>query len=674
MVLAAPLPRVAARPAGVGMADGSPLDVAERWYSAREVAEISRLTKRAIELRANREAWSSRPRPGRGGGKEYAFSALPPATQAALLLRDARPAPVNATCARLPKWTEARIQSAWERYEAVKQPMKAAARRRLSAIHAIEALQRSGTGLMQARAIVAAQLQREGVPGASAASIARWQDAVDGAHRSDWLALLVPHYTGRTATAEIPADAWDMFKADYLRLEAPSATSCYDRLQRIAATKQWPPLPALATFERKLRRELSPQVLVLAREGEEALMRTYPAQERDRTGFAALEGVNADGHMWDVSVQFPDGRIGRPIIVGWQDLGSGKILAWRIGESESSDLVRLAFADLVTKYGIPAHAWLDNGRSFASKYLTGGTRTRYRFKVREEDPKGIFVSLGTDVHWVTPYHGQAKPIERAWRDFCDRIAKHPAFAGAYLGNNPTNKPENYGARSVPWAEFIAVVDSEIAAHNAREGRASKVCNGRSFDQVFAASYATATIRKASADQLRMLLLAAEAVMASNQDGSVRLAGNRYWTEALSRYAGRKVVIRFDPMQLHAGVHAYGLDGSYIGYADCTASVGFADTNAAREHAQAKKHYRKAAKQQLAAERRMEAAEVAAQLPTMLPPEIPAAGVVAPVFGLMPPRKDDILHQRTGTDDADAAGNMCAQISMARKKRRDEEGI
>lgn len=661
------------------MADGSPVAVAERWYCAEELAGLAGMpgTARNVRARAEREAWTSRARAGRGGGKEYAFAGLPAQAQAALLLRDGRRAPANATGARLPRWTEARIQAAWERYEAVKTPLKEAARRRLSAIHAVEALVRSGTGRMQARAIVGAQLQREGVPGASAASIARWQDAVEGAHPSDWLALLVPHYAGRTATAEIPADAWEIFKADYLRLEAPSATSCYDRLQRIAATKDWAPLPALVTFTRRIERELPRQVRVLAREGEEALMRTFPAQERDRSVFGALEGVNADGHMWDVAVRMPDGeRIGRPIIVAWQDLGSGKVLSWRMAESESSDLVRLAFCDMVSTYGIPGAVWLDNGRAFASKLLTGGTPNRYRFKVREEDPRGIITSLvGADnVHWVTPYHGQAKPIERAWRDFCDRIAKHPAFAGAYLGNNPMAKPENYGSRAIDWNVFVAVVAEEIAAHNAREGRTGKNCNGRSFDRMFNESYATTTIRKASAEQLRTLLLASEAVTASSQDGSVRLAGNRYWTEALARYAGRKVVVRFDPMALHTSVHVYGLDGSYIGQADCIASVGFADTNAAREHAQAKKHYRKSAKQQLAAERRMEAAQVAAQMPTTLPAELPAAGVVAPVFGLKPARKEeDVLHQRTGTDDVDSAGAMCAQIALARK-RRYEEGM
>lgn len=653
------------------MADGA-IAVADRWYTAADLAGLPGLpsTERRVRSRAESDQWSARPR-ARGKGLEYAFASLPPATQTALLLRE-RPAPINATCARLAVWTEARIQAAWQRWESCKKPLQDIAHRRLRALDAIECLKASGVPLMQARAIVAEQLQREGVKGASAANIARWQDAVDGAHRSDWMALLVPHYAGRTTTVEIDPEAWEIFKADWLRLEAPTAESCYYRLQRIAKTKSWPALASLRTFMRRIERELPRGVRILAREGEEAMMRTFPAQERDRTSFAALDGVNADGHLWDVAVEFPDGTIGRPLIVGWQDLGSGKVLAWRIGESESSDLVRLAFCDLVTAYGIPRAIWLDNGRAFASKFLTGGTPNRYRFKVRPEDPVGIITSLvgPGNVHWVTPYHGQAKPIERAWRDFCDHIAKHPAFAGAYLGNNPTAKPENYGSRAVKWNEFVAVVASEIAAHNARVGRQSKVCNGRSFDQVFAASYAAATIRKASTEQLRTLLLASEAVTASAQDGSVRVAGNRYWTEALALHAGRKVVLRFDPMALHDGAHAYALDNTYIGYAHCVASVGFADTNAAREHAQAKRQYRKALKQQLHAERRMDAAQVAAQMPTTTVPDLPPAGVIAPVFGT-PARNHQppVEIARTGTNDGPSS--LDRLMEQMRPKRDDE---
>ena len=181
--------------------------------------------------------------------------------------------------------------------------------------------------------------------------------------------------------------------------------------------------------------------------------------------------------------------------------------------------------------------------------------------------------------------------------------------------------------------FVRVVESEIHAHNARTGRKLKSCAGGSFDSAFAESYARITVRKVSEEQLRLLLLAAEAVTASPIDGSVRLAGNRYWTEALCQHAGRKLVLRVDPDHLQGEAHVYALDGTYLTSAPCIAAVGFADTNAAREHARGRKQYKRAMKDMLAAERLMDAASVAAQLPDVLPPDATPAGVVAPVFNL-----------------------------------------
>ncbi|HEY1136612.1 MAG TPA: transposase domain-containing protein [Xanthomonadaceae bacterium] len=632
------------------MADGS---LPTAGLLSGDIAAAMGRHKSVIEKRAAKESWPYTEETGRGGKRRrYDLGSLPADVQAAVLLAQ-RPAMHVAT--RTPKTgrDEAQIRTLWSRYEQVPQDMKDQAQRRLAALQAVNKLVQQGHGLQDARGAVAAQLQREGVRGGSVPSLCRWAAAVAGLEPQHWVAALVPNYTGGTATAEIPEEAWDTFKADYLRLECPTATSCYDRLQRTAKVRGWA-LPSLDTFERRIAK-MPRGLRILAREGQEALMRTFPAQERDRSIFHALEAVNADGHKFDVFVRSPMGDIVRPMLVGVQDLYSGKILGWRIADTESSDLARMAFRDAISRYGIPSHAWLDNGRGFASKMLTGGVANRFRFKVREDDPTGVLVGMGIDIHWATPYHGQAKPIERAWRDFCDRIAKHPAFAGAYTGNKPDAKPENYGSKAVAWDDFVRVIEQEIAAHNARAKRRTRVCGGvHSFDDVFNASYAQSTIRKATDEQLRQLLMTAEVVSADRHDGSVRLSGNRYWCEALSDHAGRKVLVRFDPDALHTDVQVYTLANVYIGQADCIAAVGFADTSAAREHLRARKQYIRATKDQAKAEIRMDAAKVAAQLPAdQAAATVPSPGVIAPVFGKAkrPAAPTSEPLQRTGTDDA-----------------------
>ncbi|WP_411832288.1 transposase domain-containing protein [Pseudoxanthomonas mexicana] len=638
------------------MADGDRAASIE-WFSAAALAGKPGMptTERGVRKMAERGGWTARRRT-KGKGFEYPLTSLPAATQAALLL-SRRPVAVaiGTQPKRLGKTSvsEAQLHDAWTRYEAAPQHIKDVAARRLQALQAVERLVGEGHSPLEARKAVASQLARENVRGASVASLYRWASDVSGVEKQHRMAMLLPEYAGRTATVDIPAEAWDFFKTDYLRVEAPSATSCYERLQRVAKVKGWA-IPHLRTFMRRIERELPRGVLIMARQGREAFDRTFPAQERDRSVFHALEAVNADGHKFDVFVRWPDGTIARPILVGVQDLYSGKILGYRVAETESSDLVRLAFRDAIERYGIPSKVWLDNGRAFASKYITGGVANRFRFKVKQEDPLGILTTLVDEIHWTTPYHGQAKPIERAWRDMCDYIAKHPEFAGAYTGNKPDAKPENYGSKAVPLDTFVRVLNTEIVAHNAREGRRSRICDGKySFDQVFNHSYAQSQIRKATDAQLREMLLAAEVVKADAFDGSVKLSGNRYWSEQLAAHAGKKVMLRFDPDALHTSVQVYTLANVYLGEAECAAAVGFADTQAARDHARAKTQHRNATKKQLEAERRMDLATLVQQLPAAAPEELPPAGVVAPMFGKCRPKPESQSESlaRTGTDDA-----------------------
>ena len=474
----------------------------------------------------------------------------------------------------------------------------------------------------------------------SAANLRNWYYGANGRrgaqvyHPSDWPAALIPGYAGRTATAECSPEAWDYFRADFLRPEKPAAAACYDRLKRAAKEHGWT-IPALRTLERRIEREMSRAAVILARHGTEALKRSYPAQQRDRTVFHALEAVNADGHRFDVFVKWPDGEIGRPTMVAWQCIYSGKVLSYRVDKTENTDAVRLAFGDLVERYGIPSRAYLDNGRAFASKWMTGGIPNRYRFKVREEEPAGILTVLGVSVHWATPYHGQAKPIERAFRDLCEYVARHPAFAGAYTGNNPTAKPENYGSKAIALTDFLATLSTEIAAHNAREGRRGATANSRSFDAVFNDSYAQSPIRKATAEQRRLWLLAAEGVVV-RRDGTVTLNAereNRYWSAALHELAGQSIIARFDPQSLHDLVHCYTMDGRYLGEAACVKAAGFNDTQAAREHSRARNQFKRAAREQLDAELRMTALQASKYIPVAEPSGLPDSRIVRPSFTL-----------------------------------------
>lgn len=598
------------------------------WWTAAELAEAGlpglSSSKRKINIRAADERWSAkidpatgmplcRPVVGRkGGGFEYHVSLLPPAARMEMAKRGLiSPMDSVPEASKPAKPGETASAIAWSWYEHQTAKTKAEAERRLKAIDAVEALKAAGLTASAAVASVAA----ERAIGAS--TMWQWMGLVEGVARHDWLPALAPRRAGGGAEAEIDPELWQFLKSDWLRPEKPTFSSCYHRALLIAEQRGLR-LPHWRTLWRKIEREVPPAVILMRRDGEDALKRCVPALQRTVAELHALECVNIDGHTADVRVMFPDGVVRRPVIVACQDIYSRKFLAWRIGETESAVQTRLMFADLFRTYGIPAHVVMDNGRAFASKWITGGQLSRFRFKVKADEPLGLLTALGVKTHSTIPFSGQSKPIERGFRDFCDHIARSFEFHGAYTGNSPLAKPANYGDAVVPFDKFVRVFNEGIKQHNARLGRRTEMAKatGASLDQVFAQSYAVAPITKATPEQMRLALLTAEAISPDRETGAITLMGNRYWsTEIAAAHGGKRVIVRFDPDDLTQPVHVYAAAGGrYLGEAPIFERAGFLDAEAAKTQARRRKEVRHAAKRLAEKEQLLEAHELARMMP------------------------------------------------------------
>lgn len=616
----------------------------QEWFSTAELAGLPGISKyqRGVRLVADREKWQSRPR-SKGKGLEYHLSSLPMETQAALLKQHAPSQIAVIPAAEESKDFSYDPQDLWTHYDSKPQKQKKEAERRLSLLLQVMTLVEVG-GMTLTNSFNNVAKQND----VSARTIQGWYHGTSGKpgiklyERQDWLAALIPGFVGRLATANCDDDAWEFFKADYLRLEQPAATACYYRLQRTAIENNWT-IPSLKTIERRIK-TIPHSIRIFQREGEAGLMRLFPAQTRTVEELHALEWINGDGYQHNVFCLWPNGEIDRPKTWFWQDIYSRKILGYRVDFSENTDTIRMSFGDIVDQYGIPEHATIDNTRAAANKWMTGGVKNRYRFKVKEDDPLGLFPTLGVKVHWTSVYygkgHGQAKPIERAFGvgGIGEVVDKHPKFAGAFTGTSPMAKPENYGKTAVPIEVFLEVLQQEITAWNAKTGRRTELGGGvKSFDQVFNESYETSVIRTAKPEQRRLWMLTAEAIKVQ-KDGSFTLdagkaAGkgrNRYHAPDLFEYVGHKIIVRFDPEQLHETAYAYTLDNRFICETSCIESTGFGNTEAARSFNKNRIRFVKATKIAAKAEVQMDAIEVANQMPLIEAAETPNPKVVRPL--------------------------------------------
>lgn len=423
------------------------------------------------------------------------------------------------------------------------------------------------------------------------------------------------------------------YKSDYLRMDRPPRSACYHRAVTAAKARgvSDDQIAAEITLWRRLEREVSWQAIKFARYGSQALHRSYPAQTRDRSILHALECVNGDGYRWNSAVVWPDGEIVRPLMWYWQDVYSGMILAWRLDKTENAALLRLTIGDLIAKYGIPDIFVIDNTLAASSKWITGASPSRHRFKIRDDDPFGLITQLGArHIATLPRVGGSSKPGERAGGDFDRDIARGPVLAGSWLGHNTAARPE--AAREpVSLAKFIEAVRAGIAEHNSRPGRRTAVCKGRSFDEVFRGSFAKIVVRKPTAEQLRLCMLSAERVNCRKIDGQIELFGNKFWSGTTAALAGQAVVARFDPEKLQDGLFVYTLDGRFIGEAQCHAPVGFIDTAAAQQHNRLRRQNLKHHKAIARNAKTLSAIELAAMLPKTPEPEPAASNNVRRLF-------------------------------------------
>ena len=433
-------------------------------------------------------------------------------------------------------------------------------------------------------------------------------------------------------------------------------TAAHRRTEKVATKKGWS-WPSYDTIRRRFKGELSEGEKALLRSGRKALDKSYPPQTRTVAKESALSLVNIDGRMADVFVRWEDGSVSRPIVIALQDVFSRKVLGYEIAKSENADATKALLLRVFDAYGLFDAILMDNGRAFASLKLTGGSEAhRFRWAKVETEIKGLYPSLGIRDHFATPAHGQAKPVERGFRDMAETIDGAPELKRGYCGHRPDAKPEEFDGSPIPIEEFRAVYARDVAEHNARPGRRTEMAGGKkSFDEVFAESFAKRVRKPLVAAQRRFFYLDQTICTVNANTGALKSKHFKYWSsdsqKALQPWRGKKVRLLFDPAARDRPVSVETLDGQFLAEVPCLKRGEFLNTEHARDHARAKAQYKKAETKKLKARNAMSAAkrrDIEAECGFASPPApaaVAAANVVMPSFGAPMLRPDDGASKR-----------------------------
>lgn len=583
-----------------GWKQGRNPELAEKevWLTAAEVGNLIGVSARAVRDTCNAGLYpgARKARINGGEGWQIPISGLPPSTRLAWYARQRKISAadkpkrlkvrdrVSPTETAIPN-DQAYRDALWEAFWKATENQRTEASRRAEIVLEFNRLEGDGARQAEIFAILADRFDK----GINRATVWRYKSRVKGQAPDIWAPLLLPVWKGKTGRAEFSEEALEYIKGQYLIQSQPSLRQVYDVAMKIAEERGWI-IPSYDTVQARLN-ELPHDYVVLKREGRKALERTFAHQVRDYSGLELHELWNADGHKADVWVKDKAGVVFRPIVVAFQDVRSRKFLGWVVGKSETAELVRRALHASIVSCGnvIPRRVLMDNGMAFAAKENTGGAPNRHRFKVKENELPGTMTLLGIEYIWATPGHGQAKPIEPAWRALTE-MAKRKEFEGAYCGNRPDARPENFNVKNaVPLAGFMHILEETFHSYNARGHRGDSM-HGKSPQQVYEALLPATVVRHPSAEQVRYCLLATEPVRLDRENGSFEVLKNRYWGEecsALARIPGYSV--RYDPNNPSAPVHLF-LNGRYLMDVPLYQKTGFNDREAAKEHGRRKRAY------------------------------------------------------------------------------------
>ena len=301
---------------------------------------------------------------------------------------------------------------------------------------------------------------------------------------------------------------------------------------------------------------------VFYREGEQQLENKCGyTLERDWSRVEVGDLVTADGHVLNFEVINPwTGKPCRPILVLFFDCRSNMPLGWELMPTENTASIHVALRRSILALGkYPKVVYLDNGRAFKGQHFTNsrafddGTIT------------GLYARLGIATTFATPYHGQAKTVERFFGTLLEMESVLPTYTGSDIGHKPARMHrgerlhralwDRYGggsvALSLQQAHEILACWFDDYANRPQRGH----LDGQTPIEVFNAG------RGPGVDEAELVELMLSIELRTIRKEGISLMGRTYYHPAL--YGRREpVVVRYD-LQDRAAIWVYEKDGGLL---------------------------------------------------------------------------------------------------------------
>lgn len=388
----------------------------------------------------------------------------------------------------------------------------------------------------------------------------------------DLAGLLDNRGSWKKGTSSIPEEVWQCFLSFYLDEAQHPIQACYEYTEMWIKREapQLLPLPAYASFYRKVQTAIPKPVEIMGRQGMKAFRdRCAPYVRRTYEGMASNEWWIADNHTFDVQTKGESGSIHRLYLTAFFDARSGIFTGCYVTDAPSSQATLIALRKGIVKYGIPENIYVDNGREFLT-FDVGGLG--HRLKKSQKDkfaPPPVFERLGIKMTNAIVRNAKAKIIERRFRDVKDRLSR---LFPTYTGGNVVERPERLkkvikDTDNIPTDyEFTQAVEDILTYYMNEKPYSGAVSSdsGKSRMQVYREQLKEKRVA-AELDLNLMLMRSTRSQKVGRRGVHLTVAGEKidyYNDDLILNHFGESVYCRYDPEDI-SEVRIYDLDDNYI---------------------------------------------------------------------------------------------------------------
>jgi len=251
----------------------------------------------------------------------------------------------------------------------------------------------------------------------------------------------------------------------------------------------------------------------------------------------------------------------RPVLVAWLDVATWTITGYATWLSESWHLVRTAFTDGMSKFGVPRKVMYDGGGAFYNIYtnpVAFAGRKRETAAVKQarqmisKGYRGYYEQMGVEQKVkAIPGNSESKQIEPAWGDiFGEWERRQFAFVGKDFSNRPewlrmTNLKlmKTYADKIMSWDEYTRSLDEYINEWNNRPRPSLTRADGSVASPIEAYMEWEDSIQKPSLELVEHLNWHPRKLVVQ-RDG-VYLDGLLYRHPAFGCYLGKSMLVEYD---------------------------------------------------------------------------------------------------------------------------------